>query len=474
MSVSLGTFGLIIMIGTAHAAQRPLLDQPAATVGGVRIAPLPAEVRSDVMAGTTAALSDRTDATKVTLVEPVPPPPDRVAIIPPSPTRIAHGAAEVPISAAHFDKAIGAIDRGLTWLRASQGPNGGWMEETPAAGTDQARTSSSASLAVTGLVLRALAQRSDSMRDEAAVLRAIEFIRSGAWKDGRFDPDPSGALGNYVASSITLGLVPMGSVQSGEMVRECVAWLKANQWTQAQGISPGQDWFGGAGYGNGRRPDLSNTQVFLDALHEAGVSATDPAVQKALVFVTRCQNLKEFNSAAWCTDGSDNGGMVYTPANGGESMASAAAGEGRAGEKMPPGQPRSLRSYGSMTYAGFKSLLYAGLTQEDPRVKHALEWIRDHWTFAENPGMGQEGRYYYLHAMARALLAAQQTNIRSKDGAEHNWREELIDAIVSLQSADGSFRNSAERWMESKPELATAYLVLALEEALKPVIQVEQ
>lgn len=357
-------------------------------------------------------------------------------------------------------------------MRSVQGPTGGWMEEVSAAGTDQARTSSSASLAVTGLVLRAFAQRGAVSEGDPLVDRAIDFIRSGAWKDGRFEPDATGALGNYVASSITLGLVPVGSTRTREWVAEAVAWLRANQWDQRQGIAPGQDWFGGAGYGNSRRPDLSNTQIFLDALHEAGVPATDPAVQKALIFVKRCQNLGESNGAAWAGNGGEDGGMIYTAANGGESMASAAAGEGRAGEELPPGTPRSLRSYGSMTYAGFKSMLYAGLAPDDPRVRSALDWIRRHWTFAENPGMGKEGHYYYLHAMSRALLASRLDSIASADGREHNWREELIDAILALQAEDGSFRNPAERWMESKPELATAYLVLALEEALKPVLQV--
>ena len=148
--------------------------------------------------------------------------------------------------------------------------------------------------------------------------------------------------------------------------------------------------------------------MMLDALHDAGVSPDDPAVQKALQFVSRTQNLKESNQAAWAQNGTNDGGFVYTTANGGESMGSEHAGEGRYGELMPEGQARSLRSYGSMTYAGFKSLLYAGLTNEDPRVRAAFEWIRTHWTFAENPGLGQQGWFYYLHAMARALTTAQQ------------------------------------------------------------------
>ena len=34
---------------------------------------------------------------------------------------------------------------------------------------------------------------------------------------------------------------------------------------------------------------------------------------------------------------------------------------------------RVLRSYGGMTYAGLKSMAYAKLTRDDPRVKAAVE-----------------------------------------------------------------------------------------------------
>ena len=34
-----------------------------------------------------------------------------------------------------------------------------------------------------------------------------------------------------------------------------------------------------------------------------------------------------------------------------------------------------LRSYASMTYAGLKSMIYAGLDRDDPRVKAALDYI---------------------------------------------------------------------------------------------------
>ena len=50
-----------------------------------------------------------------------------------------------------------------------------------------------------------------------------------------------------------------------------------------------------------------------------------------------------------------------------------------------------LRSYGSMTYAGFKSMLYAGLSADDPRVQAAAGWISKHYDVKSNPGMQDAG-----------------------------------------------------------------------------------
>ena len=118
-------------------------------------------------------------------------------------------------------------------------------------------------------------------------------------------------------------------------------------------------------------------------------------------------------------------------------------------------------------------MLYAGRSPDDVRVRAAFDWIRRHWTFDENPGLGLQGLYYYYHTMARALAVAQQYEITDLDGTAHNWRQEMIDAIVSRQHENGSWANEAERWLEAETELATIYAVLALEEILKPVTPIE-
>ena len=108
-------------------------------------------------------------------------------------------------------------------------------------------------------------------------------------------------------------------------------FLKTMQWDESEGKTQDDAFYGGAGYGGGNsRPDLSNTAFFMEALRDTGLPADDPALQKALVFVSRCQNLKsEFNDQPWAGKVND-GGFVYTAANGGQQ-------HGRqGGQRRPP------------------------------------------------------------------------------------------------------------------------------------------
>ena len=115
-----------------------------------------------------------------------------------------------------------------------------------------------------------------------------------------------------------------------------------------------------------------------------------------------------------------------------------------------------------MTYAGLKSMIYAGLTPDDPRVKAALDYITRNYSLDENPGLGQQGLYYYYQTFAKALALLGKPTLIDASGKAHDWRAELTAALAKRQGEDGSWVNPADRFMEGDPNLVTAYGLLAL------------
>ena len=171
--------------------------------------------------------------------------------------------------------------------------------------------------------------------------------------------------------------------------------------------------------------------------------------RRRCIFVSRCQNLEsEHNTTPFAAKVND-GGFYYTIAAGGQSQAG----------QTPDG---GLRSYGSMTYAGLKSMIYAGVSRDDPRVKAAYEWIQQALHLDENPGMGDNGLYYYYHTFAKALDTIGDEQIVDANGKSHDWRAELAQKLISAQKDDGSWVNDNPRWLEGDPNLVTAYSLLAL------------
>ena len=116
-----------------------------------------------------------------------------------------------------------------------------------------------------------------------------------------------------------------------------------------------------------------------------------------------------------------------------------------------------------MTYAGLKSMIYAGLTRDDPRVKAAIAWIRKHYDLTSNPGMGSAGVYYYYHTFAKSLEALGEEVFEDAGGVKHDWRRELIAELARRQQENGSWINAeSSRWMEGDPNLVTSFALLAL------------
>ena len=326
------------------------------------------------------------------------------------------------------------IDRGVKFLRSRQDAKGGWSTQREPG--------------ITALVVTALLRSGQVPPGDPMVTRAFKYLEGFIGAKGGLSEAPHA---NY-STSIALVAFQQANVNGryDRVIKAGQDFLKSMQWDESEGIPRDDAFYGGAGYGGGNsRPDLSNTAFFMEALRDTGLPADDPNLQKALVFVSRCQNLKsEFNDQAWAGKIND-GGFIYTAAQGGSSMAGKEANGG-------------LRSYASMTYAGLKSMIYAGLSREDPRVRAALTYITRHYSLEENPGLGQQGLYYYYHTFAKTMAVLETPTITDAGGVSHNWRAELVAALAKRQQADGSWVNPADRFMEGDPSLVTAYALLAL------------
>lgn len=287
--------------------------------------------------------------------------------------------------------------------------------------------------------------------DDPQVAKGLKYIEGFVQPDGRICAAKS-RIPNYETCVTMMALAAAN--QDGrynKTLDNAKKFLRGVQSDETESLDKSDPSYGGAGYGAGGRADLSNTAYLLEALEAAGVDGNDEAVQKALVFVSRCQNLEsEHNTLPFAAKNPD-GGFIYTPAAGGNSPA------GR-----PQQDDSALRSYGSMTYAGLKSMIYAKVNDDDPRVKAAVKWLQKNYSVTENPGMGENGLYYYYHTMGKALAALGENTFEDATGKAHNWKQELAAELLKKQSEDGSWVNSSRKWMEGDPNLCTAFALITL------------
>ncbi|HBF23398.1 MAG TPA: hypothetical protein DDW23_06225 [Planctomycetes bacterium] len=350
---------------------------------------------------------------------------------------------------------IGDLTEVLTaaedFLLAAQSKSGLW--EVPPFGPEPG---------ITALAAKALLGSSRA-EVRAQAIPALDFLVGLQNSDGSIH---GGRLPVYVTSAAVGALATGGREQDAQALANAASFLSGTQLDEGEGYSEADKFYGGIGYGNDLRPDLSNLQYALQALDESGAKKSDPAFSRALVFLQRCQNRSESNpetfqdrdNPAPVQAGNDGGGVYYP-------------GNSPAGWKNRVDGTRVPRSYGSMSYALLKCYVLAGLSKEDPRVEAGVDWVSSHWTLEVNPGFdtlrdpraGFQGLYYYYLTLAEALSTAKLTTLNTPNGVEHDWRAELGAQLVSMQQEDGSWvNNDAPRWWEGNPILCTAYAVSAL------------
>lgn len=344
----------------------------------------------------------------------------------------AYAVDATPVKSADAAKTAAA---GIEFLRKAQAEDGTWSVK--------------AGSGVTSIVTTALLRNGVAVSDPT-VAKSLKYLEGLVRADG----------GIYVAESTNknyetcLALLCLKEANADGKYAKAIAaadkFVKGLQWDEGEGADKSNVNFGGAGYGKKNRPDMSNTSFLIETIRAAGNGPEDDNVQKALVFISRCQNLEsEHNTTPFAAKIND-GGFYYTVANGGETNVPEADVNG------------GLRSYASMTYAGLKSMIYAGLKADDPRVKAAKTWIAKHYDLNSNPGVGDMGLYYYYMTFAKTLSALGDKTFTDDTGAAHDWKAELTSALATRQKPDGSWLNANARWMETDPNLVTAYALLAL------------
>jgi squalene-hopene/tetraprenyl-beta-curcumene cyclase len=326
-----------------------------------------------------------------------------------------------------------AIERAVRYVRSAQSDDGSFSSKTGPG--------------VTGLVTAGLLSIGLPPSDPT-VAKSLKYLEGTRREDGGLYA-PQSRHANY---ETCLSMMAFSKANSDGrytvLIQGAEKFVKQQQWDEGEGLKSDDPAFGGAGYGSKSRPDLSNTAFLIDALRSAGCSEEDEAIQRALTFVSRCQNLESPANNTPFAPLVNDGGFYYTPAAGGESFAG----------KEPNG---GLRSYASMTYAGLKSMVFAGVDKDDYRVKAAKNFLYNNYSVASNPGMGTSGLYYYQQTMAKALQALGDQEFQTKDGPR-NWRSDLTKQILATQNTDGSWTNSDARWMEGDANLVTGYVLLTL------------
>lgn len=355
-------------------------------------------------------------------------------------------AAEPDANGSLKHEVLRSLDRGKDWLIRHQDPKGFWITaEHPA---------------TTALALVALQAGEPNPDARPAIEAGYRFILSCAQPDGSFQNGKG--LANYNTALCLLAL--SAAPDAAKQPEFKAAALKARAFLIASQVDLGEKgrtddaMDGGIGYGSKyQHSDMGNTLSALEALYYSKRFTTDaPGAPQlnyaaAISFLQNCQNLPSHNQQAWVTgDPQNQGGFIYYP---GHSMAGTT--------NLANGRV-ALRSYGSISYGGMLSYIYAGLQKEDPRVTAVVDWLGKNYTLEENPGMGPQGLFFYFHTLSKALSISGLDRFETSAGGV-NWREQLALKLMNLQKADGSWVNDNARWWEKETPLVTSYSVLALQ-----------
>ena len=343
-----------------------------------------------------------------------------------------------------------SIDRGIRFLLSRQAQNGSWTKHP----------------AYTALAVMAIYGGPDSVEIDTAVNKGLDYILKFVQKDGSIWSQRAKEYPNYTTSIALLALTTVNRKEDFDVMKQARQYLLSSQFRDKNTID-----YGGIGYGKTGRADISNHQFATEALYYTDWIDREPYTtdreaakksqemwKRTIIFLTNSQHLPNLNKQKWVIKDKEHdsyGGFIYRP-----------------NESKVGNEGETLLSSGSMTYAGLKSMIYSNVDKSDIRVKGAIDYLKRHYTLKENPGMGLQGLYYYLHMMVKALDAYGEATFIDSTGKTHNWRAEVINEFISLQNKTlgskeyGSWKNKHGRYFESTPELATSYALISIKIAL--------
>lgn len=375
------------------------------------------------------------------------------------------GAKAVLPSYQKLTKDIDAsIQRGIRYFEKTIHKDGHFGVEVESPSGEEGKFLYVDDVGVTGLVVLSILESPYGGEESKKEYfkKAVKYLENNVLEDGAI---ANKGMGYYTyKTAICLRVFTLLDKEKyAKVIKNGQDFLCKIQYDEDDEMDEEDNYFGGWGYGQKfGRASMPPAEWAIEGLRESGLSPDDnPVFKKALIYMSKCQNLTQTNKF-------DQAHPEVIPINDGGVRHSVT---GSKVEIDAPDDKLLMPSYGSMTAAFIKSLLYAGVSKDDIRLQAAFNWILKNYSFEKNPGFptktdknaDKQGLYYYYHTISKALLLYGAHVVETPDGEIHNWAVELATKVLSLQRKDDSWINEfEERWFEGNPSLVTAYSLLAL------------
>ncbi|MEN1679128.1 MAG: DUF4159 domain-containing protein [Planctomycetota bacterium] len=312
---------------------------------------------------------------------------------------------------------LGAIDRGVSFLKSEQQPNGRWNDAATLDG------------GATGLATLALLNCGLDAKDPS-IAKALEALAKLSLNH------------TYTVALQTMALAEGGPDKYRLKVQQNVDYLEENQ-TRAGNRSGAWSYFKRGG------GDPSNTQFALLALYEAqriGVRVDPEVWRRSNSYWRRTQN----RDGSWDYPGSSigNSGSMTCAGIGALSIIAKALEEGDA--RVVDGRVRCCVQ-----------------RQEDEAIDRALAWLGRNFSVRRNPAAGlgdTHWKHYYLYGLERAGRLTAQRFI-----GDHDWyREGTAELVQSQDQLSGHWQGFGSS--EGNRQICTSFALLFMSKGRRPVL----